>query len=82
MSEALIKELIDDGVDGIEVVHPSHSAQLVKYYKGIVNEYFLLESGGSDFHGGKREDEKSFGKFTVTRSIVTAMQRRLSRSNK
>jgi len=82
MSEALIKELIDDGVDGIEVVHPSHSSQLVKYYKGIVNEYFLLESGGSDFHGGKREDEKSFGKFTINRSIVTAMQRRLSRSNK
>lgn len=81
MSEALIKELIDDGVDGIEVVHPSHSAQLVKYYKGIVNEYFLLESGGSDFHGGKREDEKSFGKFTVTRSVVAAMQRRLLRSN-
>lgn len=82
MSEALIKELIDDGVDGIEVVHPSHSPQLVKYYKGIVNEYFLLESGGSDFHGGKREDEKSFGKFTVSRAIVTAMKRRLTRSNK
>lgn len=82
MSEALIKELIDDGVDGIEVVHPSNSPQLVKYYKGIVNEYFLLESGGSDFHGGKREDEKNFGKFTVTRSIVTAMQKRLSRSFK
>ena len=46
MPEILIKELIDAGVDGIEVVHPSHSPAQTKFYRGIVNEYFLLESYG------------------------------------
>jgi predicted metal-dependent phosphoesterase TrpH len=77
MPEDILKELIDSGVDGIEVVHPSHNVQQEKFYRGIVNEYFLLESGGSDFHGGKRDDEKNFGKYTVSASSVDAMRKRL-----
>ncbi|HVO75422.1 MAG TPA: PHP domain-containing protein [Ignavibacteriaceae bacterium] len=80
MPEDILKELIDSGVDGIEVLHPSHNAQQEKFYRGIVNEYFLLESGGSDFHGGKRDDEKNFGKYTIPSSIVDAMRKRLLRN--
>ncbi len=80
MPEHILKELIEAGVDGIEVIHPSHSQQLVKFYKGIVNEYFLLESGGSDYHGGKREDEHNFGKYYVTSAVVDAMRQRLLRN--
>ena len=75
--EILIKELIDAGVDGIEVIHPSHSPAQVKFYRGIVNQYFLLESGGSDFHGGKREDDENLGKFCTTSKVVEAMKTRL-----
>lgn len=81
MSESLLKELIDAGVDGIEVIHPSHSPQQVRFYKGIVNEYFLLECGGSDFHGGKREDEKNLGKYTVNSQTLEAMRKRLLRNS-
>ena len=81
MPEILIKELIDAGVDGIEVVHPSHSPEQVKFYRGIVNEYFLLESGGSDFHGGKREDDENLGKFFTTAKVVDAMRRRLMKNS-
>jgi 3',5'-nucleoside bisphosphate phosphatase len=81
MPEYILKELIEAGVDGIEVIHPSHSSQNVKFYRGIVNEYFLLESGGSDYHGGKREDENNFGKFFVNPSVVEAMRQRLLRNS-
>jgi 3',5'-nucleoside bisphosphate phosphatase len=81
MNESLLKELIDSGVDGIEVYHPSHSPQQIRFYKGIVNEYFLLESGGSDFHGGKRDDERNLGKSYTTYSAVEAMQRRLHKNS-
>lgn len=81
MSETIIKELIEDGVDGIEVVHPSHSSQLVHYYRGIVNQYYLLESGGSDFHGGKREDEKNLGKFFTSQLKLNEMRKRLMRNS-
>lgn len=81
MPENILKELIDAGVDGIEVIHPSHSVSIVKFYKGIVNEYFLLESGGSDYHGGKREDENNLGKYFVHASAVDAMRQRLLRNS-
>lgn len=77
MPEILIKELIDAGVDGIEVIHPSHSPEQVKFYRGIVIEYFLLESGGSDFHGGKREDDENLGKYYTSSKVVDTMRTRL-----
>ncbi len=80
MSENIIKELIDAGADGIEVIHPSHSKELTRFYRGIVNEYYLLESGGSDFHGGKRDDEDKFGKFFTTPIVVEAMRTRIMRN--
>ena len=80
MPEILIKELIDAGVDGIEVIHPSHSPEQVKFYRGIVIEYFLLESGGSDFHGGKREDDENLGKYYTSPKAVDTMRTRLVRN--
>lgn len=81
MEESLLKELIDEGVDGIEVIHSSHSQHQVRFYRGIVNEYFLLECGGSDFHGGKRNDEKNFGKFYTKYSVIEAMRKRLMKNS-
>ena len=80
MPEILIKELIDAGVDGIEVIHPSHSPEKVRFYRGIVNEYFLLEAGGSDFHGGKREDDDNLGKYFTSSKVVDAMKTRLMKN--
>ena len=81
MPESLVKEMITAGIDGIEVIHPSHTKQMTKFYRGIVNEYFLLESGGSDFHGGKREDLRNLGKFYTSYSVVEAMRKRLMKNS-
>jgi predicted metal-dependent phosphoesterase TrpH len=77
VKEDLIFRLIKAGLDGIEVIHPAHSPDLVYYYRGIVNEYCLLNSGGSDFHGGDRNDENSLGQFVIPSSVVETMRRRL-----
>jgi 3',5'-nucleoside bisphosphate phosphatase len=77
---AIVLQLIKEGLDGIEVVHPSHSPDLVKHYRGIVNEYFLLETGGSDFHGGLKDDNHLLGRIYIPGSSVDAMRRRLIRS--
>jgi predicted metal-dependent phosphoesterase TrpH len=79
MPENILKELIESGVDGIEVIHPSHTKLQEKFYRGIVNSYFLLQCGGSDFHGGKREDEKNLGSYFIDYSSVEAMRKRLMR---
>lgn len=80
MREIILVELIKSGVDGIEVVHPSHNEYQVTFYRGIVNEYCLLESGGSDFHGGKREDEKNLGNYFIDQSKLDAMQKMIMKN--
>ena len=77
VDESLLHHLIKSGLDGIEVYHPSHSPELVQYYKGIVNEYFLLESGGSDYHGGMKNDDNLLGRVGVPATVVDMMRRRL-----
>ncbi|MBI4547442.1 MAG: PHP domain-containing protein [Ignavibacteriae bacterium] len=77
VSEKMLFQIIKAGLDGIEVVHPSHSPDLIRYYRGIVNEYSLLESGGSDFHGGLKNDEGVLGQFGISVSAVETIRRRL-----
>ena len=77
LRDNLIIELIEQGVDGIEIIHPSHSKDDTGYFQEIAGQYFLLESGGSDFHGGRIHDETILGNFYVPVSKVNAMKNRL-----
>jgi 3',5'-nucleoside bisphosphate phosphatase len=77
MKENLLSSLIKAGVDGIECVHPSHSENQVQFYRGIVNQYCLLESGGSDFHGGKKADDENLGKYFIGQNVLDAMRKML-----
>ncbi|MBI5216915.1 MAG: PHP domain-containing protein [Ignavibacteriae bacterium] len=79
-TEKELANLFKTGIDGIEVVHPSHNQETQHYYRGIANEYFLLESGGSDFHGGLRGDEKNFGQVGISPHAVERMRQQLHRN--
>ena len=48
---AMLPELIDAGLVGIETMHSSYSDEKISVSKEIASEFSLLESGGSDFHG-------------------------------
>lgn len=47
----LLRELIHLGLKGIEVYHSSHSKEEMDEYLKIAQDYNLLISGGSDYHG-------------------------------
>ena len=81
LPDAVMVELIEAGLDGIEVVHPSHLPHQVKHYRGIVDEFFLLESGGSDFHGGDRNDYSNLGKYSISFSKIDAMRKQILRNS-
>jgi predicted metal-dependent phosphoesterase TrpH len=49
--ESNLHELISFGFDGIETIHPNHSANDVVRLTAIAGKYGLLMSGGTDFHG-------------------------------
>jgi predicted metal-dependent phosphoesterase TrpH len=79
--EDVLRELINEGVDGIEVIHPSHSTERTRYYRSIAQEYYLLTSGGSDFHGGGRNDVAALGRFTISDEELAAIRRAAASSN-
>lgn len=81
MKESILINLIKAGVDGIEVIHPSHNENQIKFYKGIVNQYCLLATGGSDFHGGKKGDGNNLGKYFISPNHLEAMRNMLQKNN-
>jgi hypothetical protein len=49
--EKLILKLVEEGLKGIEVYYPEHSAAEVAQYKTLAERYGLLSTGGTDYHG-------------------------------
>jgi len=49
--ESLILRLIEEGLRGIEVYYPEHSALEVAQYRTLAERYGLLMTGGTDYHG-------------------------------
>jgi hypothetical protein len=54
--ERVIKDLLDLGLAGIEVIHSDHDDALIEKYTRIAGRYALLMTGGSDFHGTNKKD--------------------------
>ncbi len=49
--ERLVKDLLDMGLAGIEVIHSDHGPELIEKFTALANRFNLLKTGGSDFHG-------------------------------
>jgi len=46
-----LEPLVAAGLDGVEVKHPSHSAEDIKRLQALTEFFGLVQSGGSDWHG-------------------------------
>ncbi len=55
-SEEIIKSLIDEGLDGIEIYNSIHTLDDVKRYKILAQKYKLITTGGSDYHGTNKPE--------------------------
>lgn len=54
--ERVLKDLVDLGLAGIEVIHSDHGPDEVAKYERLADRYNLLKTGGSDFHGTNKKD--------------------------
>lgn len=54
--DRVVKDLVDLGLDGIEVIHSDHTPELTRKYTKLADRYGLLKTGGSDFHGKNKKD--------------------------
>lgn len=55
----IVKEIIEMGIEGIEVYYPEHHPIQIDNYLKICEEKNLLITGGSDFHGIGLGDNRS-----------------------
>jgi predicted metal-dependent phosphoesterase TrpH len=54
--EKVIAQLVDEGLQGIEVYYPEHSSAEVAQYKTLADRYNLLSTGGTDYHGIEKNE--------------------------
>jgi len=53
--ERVVKDLLDVGLAGIEVIHSDHDAKLIAQYSALADRFGLIKTGGSDFHGANKK---------------------------
>ena len=51
----LVKDMKDNGLDGIETYYSLFSKDDMKYFEKTAEDFSLIRSAGSDFHGGNRK---------------------------
>jgi predicted metal-dependent phosphoesterase TrpH len=74
-----LEPLVHAGLDGIEVKHPSHSAEDVKRLEALAEFFGLVVSGGSDWHGAS-DGPRKLGNMNVPASWLEKQDRRLEAS--
>lgn len=80
-SEKALSHFVKSGVDGFEVNHPSLSSEQKKFYHEFVRKNHLIGTGGSDFHGGRRNDEINLGKYYIPAARVELLKQRAMNLN-
>lgn len=52
--ETSLKQLVDEGLSGVEVIHSDHDELAFRELTRLADKFSLLKTGGSDFHGGNK----------------------------
>ncbi|MHB8125497.1 MAG: PHP domain-containing protein [Desulfitobacteriaceae bacterium] len=66
---SIIASWVNDGLQGVEVIHSDHNSDDQKYYSQIALQYDLIMTGGSDFHGDNKP-AVLLGKWGVSMDVV------------
>jgi len=76
---SLIERLAGQGLGGIEVYYSEHSSGLQQAYSRLAEEFGLVATGGSDFHGALASDIRlgsGFGGLRVPDEVVEKLEAR------
>ncbi|MBP7830753.1 MAG: PHP domain-containing protein [Kiritimatiellae bacterium] len=75
----LVQRLAGQGLGGLEVYYSEHSANLQQAYMKLAQDFGLVATGGSDFHGALAPDIKlgsGFGGLRVPDEVVEKLEAR------
>ncbi|HVJ50507.1 PHP domain-containing protein [Desulfitobacterium sp.] len=65
-----ISSWVKVGLQGIEVSHSEHTPEDERDYSIIAEQFHLIKTGGSDFHGEERKPEVKLGGWGVSYEVV------------
>lgn len=68
-----LDEIIELGVQGIEVWHPDHNLTLIDYFYNYADKNDLLMTGGTDWHGDK--SYKLFNYYNIPYENIQRMKK-------
>lgn len=80
--DALVSELTDDGLVGIEAIYSTYYQAEERHMRSLAKKYGLCISGGSDFHGATKpglELATGYGKLCIPEEILINLKDRLNR---
>jgi len=77
--EAVLPQLVDAGLAGIECYYASHPADAAVRYLGLALRYGLVATGGSDFHG-RGEHGAPLGGLWMPHDTVDLLEARRTRT--
>lgn len=77
LSRERVASLVRDGLDGIEVLHPSQSWAHSQHLDALVDEFHLVRSGGSDWHGGS-DGPRTLGMMRVPAQWLADQEKRVA----
>ena len=72
-----IERLAALGLDGVEVLHPSHGAEDIARLRALSDHFGLVASGGSDWHGAM-EGPRTIGVMRVPAAILERQDARVA----
>jgi predicted metal-dependent phosphoesterase TrpH len=67
--DALIPELVEAGLMGIEAIYAEHSAAQTAHYRDLCRRHGLVATGGSDYHGERSGRTNPLGHPPVPMSV-------------
>ena len=77
----LISELVERGLDGLEVHYPAHPPEVQRRLLTLARKYTLVVTGGSDYHGKNRNMSVMAGEgssFCPPDTILVALEERMA----
>lgn len=71
--EGTLKRLVPVGLKGLETYYAEYSPQQHQHLRGIADEWGLLPTGGSDYHGVGFREGRVLGSAPVPDEVVTRL---------
>jgi predicted metal-dependent phosphoesterase TrpH len=74
--DAMIPELVEAGLAGIETFYPEHSAGQIEAYQRLCAQHGLVATGGSDYHGPNTSRATTVGTPHVPLEVWHALRQK------